>query len=80
MGAAVAGMVLMLIMASLFYISMTNDRLASTVRQGLTTRQADVTVITPPASSPSGVMRGNRWHLVPGGFGGFSSGANNESY
>jgi len=79
-GAAVVGMVLMLIMASLFYISMTNDRLASTVRQGLTTRQADVTVITPPSSSPSGVMRGNRWHLVPGGFGGFSAGASNESY
>ena len=78
-GAAVVGMVLMLIVASLLYLTMTNDRLASTVRHALTTQKADVTVITPP-SAASGTMRGHRWQLVPGGFGGFSAGVSNESY
>ena len=78
-GAAVVGMALMLIVASLLYLTMTNDRLASTVRHALTTQKADVTVITPP-SAASGTMRGHRWQLVPGGFGGFSSGVSNESY
>jgi len=79
-GAAVVGIVLMLIVASLFYINVTNDRLASTVRRALTTQKAEVTVVAPAPASASGVMRGSRWHLVPGGFGGFSSGASNESY
>ena len=78
-GAAVVGIVLMLIVASLFYLTMTNDRLASTVRHALTTQKADVTVIAPTPAT-SGVMRSHRWQLVPGGFGGFSSGASNESY
>ena len=90
-GAAVVGMVLMVIVASLFYFSMTNDRLASTVRRALATQKAEVTVIAPAPSSASGlpaaagaaqagVMRGSRWQIVPGGFGGFSSGASIESY
>ena len=78
-GAAVVGIVLMLIVASLFYLTMTNDQLASTVRHALTTQKADVTVIAPTPAT-SGVMRSHRWQLVPGGFGGFSSGASNESY
>ena len=79
-GAAVVGMVLMVIVASLFYFSMTNDRLASTVRRALATQKAEVTVVAPAPSPASGVMRGSRWQVVPGGFGGFSSGASNESY
>jgi len=79
LAATVVGMALMLLVASLFYLTMTNDRLASAVRHVLTTRKTDVTVIAPQPSA-SGVMRGSRWQIIPGGFGGFSSGASNESY
>lgn len=78
--ASVVGITLMLIVTSLFYVSMTSDRLASTVRHALATQKAEVTVVAPAPSSASGVMRGSRWQVVPGGFGGFSSGASNESY
>ncbi|MBI4004236.1 MAG: hypothetical protein HY353_04360 [Candidatus Omnitrophica bacterium] len=78
--ASAVGIALMLIVASLFYVSMTGDRLASTVRRALATQKAEVTVVAPAPSSASGVMRGSRWQVVPGGFGGFSSGASNESY
>src|SRR3989338_153898 len=79
-GAAVVGMVLMVIVASLFYLTMTSDRLASTVRRALAAQKAEVTVVAPAPSSASGVMRGSRWQVVPGGLGGLSSGATNESY
>ncbi|MDP3703080.1 MAG: hypothetical protein Q8R78_01640 [Candidatus Omnitrophota bacterium] len=78
--ASAVGIALMLIVASLFYVSMTSDRLASTVRHALATQKAEVTMIAPAPASASGVMRGSRWQVVPGGFGGFSSGASNESY
>ena len=41
-------------------------------------RKAEMTVIVPNAVV-SGVMRGSRWQVTPGGFGGFSSGGNAES-
>jgi hypothetical protein len=78
--ASAVGIVLMLIVASLFYVSLTSDRLASTVRHALATQKAEVAVVAPAPASASGVMRGSRWQLIPGGFGGFSSGASNESY
>ena len=79
-GAAVLGMALMLIVASLAYLTMTNDRLASAIRRVLTTRAANVTVVAPQPAASSGVMRGRRWQVVPGGFGGFSTSASQESY
>ena len=79
-GAAIVGMALMLILASLVYLTMTNDRLASVARRVLTTRAAEVTVVAPSSSVTSGLMRGQRWQVLPGGFGGFSSGASDESY
>lgn len=75
MGATAVGMALMLVMAGLFYFAMTEKRFASQ----LATRKASVTVVT-PAAEASGTMRGSRWQIVPGSFGGFSSGASNESY
>jgi hypothetical protein len=47
----------------------------------MTVKPNEVTVVVPPAAtSASGAMRGSRYQVVPGGFGGFSSGAGNESY
>ena len=74
------GMVLLLVIAGLFYLTFTNQRLASQASRALATRKADVTVVVPPTAS--GTMHGARWQVVPGGFGGFSSekSATEESY
>jgi len=79
-GAAVASLALMLMVASVTYLTMTNGWLASAVRRVLTMRTANVTVVAPQPVPASGVMRGSRWQVVPGGFGGFSTGAGQESY
>lgn len=77
--AAGVGMALILIVASLVYLTMTNQRLVSQATRMLATRKAQVTVVdAKPASS--GAMRSSRWQLLPGGVGGFSSGAGDESY
>ena len=78
-GAAGMGMALVLIMAGLAYLNLTNQRLLSKASHVLSTKQADVTVVVPQPSS-SGVMRGARWQVVPGGFGGFSTAREQESY
>ena len=78
--ATVTGMALVLIVTTLFYHTMTNDRLASAMRHALTVRPGGVTVVTPAPSPTTGVMRGSRWQIVPGAMGGFSSGASNETY
>ena len=70
--AAGVGMALVVIVAGIFYLRLTNERIA------LVYRNPKVTVVMPQASS--GVMRGARWQVVPGGFGGFSSGRAEESY
>ena len=70
--AAGVGMALVVIVAGIFYLRLTNERVA------LVNRNPKVTVVMPQASS--GVMRGARWQVVPGGFGGFSSGRAEESY
>jgi len=74
------GMVLLLVIAGLFYLTFTNQRLASQASRALASRKADVTVMVPP--SASGTMHGARWQVAPGGFGGFSSEKNvtEESY
>ena len=79
-GVTMVGLVLALVAAGLFYVSMTNQQLASQASRMLATRKAEVTVVVPPATS-SGAMHGRRWRVVPGGFGGFSSGSGgSESY
>lgn len=84
-GAAGMGMALLALIAGLFfYVAHTaRQQVASETSKTLATRRAQVTVVVPPpAPSGSGTMRGARWQIVPGGFGGFSSGpsANQESY
>ncbi len=79
-GTALAGIALMLIMASLFYVTMTNGRLVASIQRALATRASAASAVQPHAGTASGVMRGARWQLIPGSFGGFSSGASNESY
>lgn len=73
-GVTGVGVALMLIVAGLFYLSFTNRQLVSTIAQRR--------VAVPGASRPSasGLMRGGRWQLVPGGFGGFSTDTHREVY
>lgn len=78
-GAAGVGMALVLVVTGLAYLNLTNQRMLSQASRVLSTKQADVTVVVPQPSS-SGVMRGARWQVVPGGFGGFSSAKEQESY
>jgi hypothetical protein len=84
-GAAGVGMALMLIIAGLFYLTMTHERLVTEAARALASRKPEVAVMVPASatsSSNSNVMRGSRWQIVPGGFGGFSagSGSSQESY
>ena len=65
LGAAGAGVALLLIIASLLYVSVTQQRLASQASRALATRRAEVTVVVPPVPSSSGAMRGSRWQVVP---------------
>lgn len=84
LAAAGVGVVLVLILAGLVHLAVAQRRLATEAAHALSTHKADVTVVMPPPSS-SGIMRGSRWQLIPGGFGGFAPGAgepspNAESY
>ena len=79
LSAAGVGIVLMLIVVGLFYVTMMNQRLVAQASRVLTTHKAEVTVVA-PQSSTSGAMQGSRWRIVPGGFGGFSSGSSQGSY
>ena len=79
LGAAGVGMALMVITISLVYLGMTNHRLVSQASRALSAKKTEVTVVV-PQSSASGTMRGSRWQIVPGGFGGFSSATNSESF
>ena len=81
------GLALMLVVVSLAYMTMTEQRLASSPAGSIKVERPQVTIVIPPTasaaiptSSSSGVMRGNRWQVIPGGFGGFSAGAADESY
>jgi hypothetical protein len=76
---ATAGMAVLLMVASLLYVSMTNRQLAMQAVRALSLRRADA-VVAPAQPSASGAMRGSRWQILPGAFGGFSSGASDESY
>ena len=78
-GAAVVGMALVMTVAGLAYLTLTHQQAASTASRTVATRETKVTVVV-PSTSASGTMHGARWHIVPGGFGGFSAGSNSESY
>ncbi len=77
--AAGVGLALMLVVVGVFYLGMTNQQLVAQALTMLSTRKAAVTVVAPQPSA-SGAMRGQRWQVVPGGFGGFSSGSGEETY
>jgi hypothetical protein len=68
----------MLVAAGLVYVRITGDRSVSAGSRVLEPKSTNVTVVVPPDSG-SGVMRGRRWQIVPGGFGGFSAGAGTNS-
>ena len=72
-GAAGAGAVLLIIVASLLSIRLTNREWFSEASRALAIRKAEMVIA--PREASSRVMRGNRWQISPGGFGGFSSGA-----
>jgi hypothetical protein len=78
-GAAVMGLILMGIITGLVYFGLTGHELARHASRSLSAQKADVTLVVPQSSS-SGAMRGNRWQIVPGGFGGFSAPQAGESY
>lgn len=61
------------------YLVLTNARLLSVAKQALAGARTQVTVVT-AAPRVSGEMRGTRWRLLPGSFGGFSAGDSQESY
>lgn len=65
-GIAGAGLALMLVVAGLVYVRMTGSA-------------SHMTVLV-PSEPGSGVMRGRRWQVVPGGFGGFSTASTTESF
>ncbi len=79
-GAAAVGMALVLMVAGLAYLTLAHQQMAASPSRTVATRDTKVTVVVPSASA-SGTMRGARWHIVPGGFGGFSSASNDgETY
>lgn len=78
-GVVTVGLALFAIIVALGYLTMTHEHLMAQATRLLTARKAQVTVVMPPPSS-SGTMRGSRWQIVPGGFGGFSSGTDANSY
>ena len=79
--AVLLGLVLVLTIVGLQYATMMQRRETRSTAQAartVVTRHIDVA----PAQSPltSGVMRGGRWQITPGGFGGFSSSASKDSH
>ena len=73
-GVAGLGVALMLIVVGVFYLSFTNQRLLSMLGQRRLAAPASA------RASTSGSMRGSRWQVVPGGFGGFGTSARREVY
>lgn len=69
-GAAGVGIALLVVVASLIYIRLTDSQLISETSRVLANRKAEVTMVPRQASASSGVMRGSRWQISPGGIGG----------
>ncbi len=74
------GMTLVLLTAGLCYMTISHQHMVSHITDMLTRRIPDIQVDHAAASSGSGVMHGMRWRLIPGGFGGMSTRASEESY
>lgn len=76
--AAMAGSLLVIGIA---YVTIAHQRLFAQHSRAPGVQKQQVTVVV-PAASAAGAMRGERWRVVPGGFGGgFSStNSNSESY
>ena len=80
-GAAGIGLAMTLLIVGLLYLNVSHQQLVSQAARSLASPKPEVTVVVPQSSS-AGTMRGQRWQLIPGGFGGFSSGGSSsqESY
>ena len=76
-GAAGIGLAMVLLIVGLLYLNATHQQLVSQATRSLAAPKPEVTVVV-PQSSTSGTMRGQRWQLIPGGFGGFSSGGSSS--
>ena len=72
LGAAGLGAALLIIVASLLYVRLTSREQLSQASWVIRTRKAEQVSAPRQASS---LLRGRRWQVSPGGFGGFSSGA-----
>lgn len=70
----VVGMLLAFIISGLIYMSVSSQTSTSDTAKGYKIQEKEtvVTVIASPTPSSAGVMQGERWKIVPGGFGGFS--------
>ena len=79
-GAAGVGTALILVVAGLAYLHFGQQQFLFETSRTLRAKSGDVTVVVPSTASTSGAMHGSRWRIVPGGFGGFSSGDRHESY
>ena len=78
-GAAAVGVALLLTVAGLLYLTVTNQRAATEASRALAVRKVESPAVSPQPAA-SGTMHGARWRVVPGGFGGFSANADSESY
>lgn len=72
LAAAGVGITLLLVIAGLFYLTMTNQHLLSLAQRGAPADKPGITVVAPvtPPPSSSGTMSGARWRLIPGAIGG----------
>ena len=70
-GAAGVGIALIVVVASLLYVRVTGSELVAQSSRIVESRKAEAVVAPRQASATSGVMRGSRWQVSPGGFGGF---------
>ncbi len=79
LAAGAVGLALLVIIGGLAYLTVTNHQLASSMATVVDARKANAAMVKPGASA-AGAMQGGRWRLVPGAFGGFSTGAAEETY
>lgn len=78
LSALTVSLLVILGLGGLVYLGMTNHRLLSLTHRAVEAPRAQVTVVE-AAPRASGAMQGSRWRLVPGGMGGFSAGAGENS-
>jgi hypothetical protein len=79
LGLVGVGLTLVVLVAGLGYAALVGRLGARDAGRRSTELSGRMTVVVPEASA-SGTMRGAKWQIVPGAFGGFSSGASHDSY